>query len=457
MNVIFIQSRATKAGAQHALKRLISSELMRKHTVVVITSERGWLTEELEKFNHVKIIVEKFPSSRSLSAKLFKNRLWARKIINRLNNLNIYPHIIHANEYIENLFVYELSKYYKDCKSAVFLRSDLMTKKDFYKYKCNKNDIKIAVSDELKNKIGLYYEGIVNVVYDFLYEEEFFPPKKRSLYFPKKLLVIGNPHPNKGWDIAIESLNMFNKKYPNIINEIYFTGVPKNENYYKSIDGVKYIFKKYDILSIKAREFDLVISPSKYDRKKEREKFGIKENQIAIGILAVLRQFKRHDLFLKMAKEISKKYPKTIFLIAGDGPQKENIKKMIKELGLENKVKMIAHTKEPEKFLASIDILVLTSDSKEGVPQSVIQGLMMEKCVIASDVGSVKDLYDGKNFILIKPNDLNDLVKAVEKVIENKELRDKYSKNARKFVVENFSKNKMANKILKIYKNLLKV
>jgi hypothetical protein len=39
---------------------------MRKHTVVVITSERGWLTEELEKFNHVNIIVEKFPSSRSL-------------------------------------------------------------------------------------------------------------------------------------------------------------------------------------------------------------------------------------------------------------------------------------------------------------------------------------------------------------------------------------------------------
>lgn len=280
MNVIFIQSRATKAGAQHALKRLISSELMRKHTVVVITSERGWLTEGLEKFNHVKIIVEKFPSSRSLSAKLFKNRLWARKIINRLNNLNIYPHIIHANEYIENLFVYELSKYYKDCKSAVFLRSDLMTKKDFYKYKCNKNDIKIAVSDELKNKIGLYYEGIVNVVYDFLYEEEFFPPKKRSLYFPKKLLVIGNPHPNKGWDIAIESLNMFNKKYPNIINEIYFTGVPKNENYYKSIDGVKYIFKKYDILSIKAREFDLVISPSKY------ESFGLANIEIlAAGVM----------------------------------------------------------------------------------------------------------------------------------------------------------------------------
>lgn len=198
-----------------------------------------------------------------------------------------------------------------------------------------------------------------------------------------------------------------------------------------------------------------IFNPIKYNRKIEREKFGIKEDQIAIGILAVLRKFKRHDIFLKMVKEIEKKYPEVIFLIAGDGPQKENIKKMIKEFNLEKKIKMIGHTNEPEKFLSAIDILVLTSDSKEGVPQSVIQGLMMGKCVIASDVGSVKDLYNGKNFILVKPQDVNSLVKAVENVIINKELRDKYSKNAREFVVRNFSKKIMAEKILNVYKKVL--
>jgi glycosyltransferase involved in cell wall biosynthesis len=248
--------------------------------------------------------------------------------------------------------------------------------------------------------------------------------------------------------------NPINPSRFNFINEladfIITTGESVREDMIKNNR-----IKPQKIISIPTGVDEKIFDPSKYDRKKEREKFGIKENQIAIGILAVLRQFKRHDLFLKMAKEISKKYPKTIFLIAGDGPQKENIKKMIKEFNLEKKIKMIGHTKEPEKFLASIDILVLTSDSKEGVPQSVIQGLMMEKCVIASDVGSVKDLYNGKNFILVKPNDVNDFIKAIEKVIKDIELREKYSKNAREFVVKNFSKGKMAEKILRIYKQIL--
>jgi glycosyltransferase involved in cell wall biosynthesis len=280
MNIIFIQNRPTKAGAQHALKRLVTSDLMKKHKIVIITSEKGWLTNELKKFEHIKIIIEKFPSSRSLTAKIFKNKFWAKKIVNKLNNLNIYPHIIQANEYIENLLAYELSKYYKDCKSAVFFRSALMTKRDFYKYKCDKSNIKIAVSDELKNRITLYYKGIINVVYDFLYDKEFFPPKKRSLFFPKRILIIGNPHPNKGWNIALEALEMFNKKYPNVIKELYFTGIPKDKENFKSINNIKYIFKKYDNLSVKARKFDLVISPSKY------ESFGLANVEtLAAGVI----------------------------------------------------------------------------------------------------------------------------------------------------------------------------
>ena len=46
---------------------------------------------------------------------------------------------------------------------------------------------------------------------------------------------------------------------------------------------------------------------------------------IAIGIVAVLRRFKRHDLFLRMARTLIDQYSgkNFIFLIAGDGPQKK--------------------------------------------------------------------------------------------------------------------------------------
>ncbi len=209
------------------------------------------------------------------------------------------------------------------------------------------------------------------------------------------------------------------------------------------------------IASIPTGIDESIFDPDKFDKEKNREFFGIKKDQIAIGILAVLRGFKRHDLFLEMAKEISKKYPQTVFLIAGDGPRRDSIKKMVKEMGLEERVKMLGHVNEPAKFLSALDIFTLTSDSNEGVPQSVMQALMMKLPVIATDVGSTKDLWHNDNFMLIEPKNIKSLVQNVEKLIQNPQLRENYGENARNFVVKNFSKKVMTDKIIDIYQNLL--
>ena len=67
------------------------------------------------------------------------------------------------------------------------------------------------------------------------------------------------------------------------------------------------------------------LNPDKYDIAECRKRFDLRDDEIAIGILAVLRQFKRHDLFLEMAKALIGKYPdkKLVFIIAGDGPHKK--------------------------------------------------------------------------------------------------------------------------------------
>ena len=86
---------------------------------------------------------------------------------------------------------------------------------------------------------------------------------------------------------------------------------------------------------------------------KGTKKLTINDSEIAIGILAVLRQFKRHDLFLKMAKSLIKKYPskRLVFIIAGNGPQKENIEKIVNDLNLAENVKMVGHINNVPEFL----------------------------------------------------------------------------------------------------------
>lgn len=194
-----------------------------------------------------------------------------------------------------------------------------------------------------------------------------------------------------------------------------------------------------------------------FDRQNCRALFGFQKSQIVIGIVAVLRRFKRHDRFLKMARYVIDSNPdKNIrFVLAGDGPQRENLTRMIKELHLQKHVLMLGHVSKIPELLSALDIFVLTSDSGEGVPQSVMQALLMQTPVISTDSGSTKDLYDENgNFIIIDNNNQQLLNEACNRLINNERLRISLSDNSREYVLENFSKGVMVKKILKVYNTL---
>jgi glycosyltransferase involved in cell wall biosynthesis len=210
--------------------------------------------------------------------------------------------------------------------------------------------------------------------------------------------------------------------------------------------------KKDKILSVPTGIESRIFDPSKYNLNDCRANFNFKEDEIIIGILAVLRKFKRHDLFLDSAKALIEKYPKKklIFVIAGDGPQKDNIKKIINTLNLQSNVKMLGHINNVPEFLRAIDILVLSSDSKEGVPQSVMQGLFMNKPVVATNCGSTKDLYFKKNFQLVNPGDSSALVEGISNYIDNN-----HEVFSREHMINHYSSSVMTRSIIHIYKKIL--
>lgn len=243
--------------------------------------------------------------------------------------------------------------------------------------------------------------------------------------------------------------NIINSSRFNFINEladyIFTTGESVRDNMIKCnrINPNK-------ILSIPTGIDDELFNPVKYSYFSSRKFYGFQDDEIVIGIVAVLRMFKRHDLFLKSAKElmIKSKDKKLKFVIAGDGPQRIELEKLVDILGIKDNVCFLGHINDVAKLLSAIDIFVLSSDSKEGVPQSVMQALLMNKKVIATNVGSTNDLYEDNNFRLIKPNNIEDIVNGIEESF----LED--NKNTRDFIIEKFSKKVMVKKILNVYNKL---
>jgi len=200
-----------------------------------------------------------------------------------------------------------------------------------------------------------------------------------------------------------------------------------------------------------------IYDSNNFNRQTCRKLFQFKEDQIVIGIIAVLRLFKRHDRFLNMVHYVIDNNPnKNIhFVMAGDGPQRENLINMINDLGLQNHISMLGYVSNVPELLQALDVFVLTSDSGEGVPQSVMQALLMNTAVVSTSAGSTRDLHCNDNFILIDKDSQDELNEACNNLINNQELRQKYAKNSRSYVLDNFSKVKMTKKIMKVYLKLV--
>ncbi len=237
----------------------------------------------------------------------------------------------------------------------------------------------------------------------------------------------------------------------NFINELADYIITSGESV--RTDMIKYNrIQPHKIQSIPTGIDSSIFNPDKYDIATCRKQFNLCDNEIAIGILAVLRQFKRHDLFLEMAKALIEKYPdkKLVFFIAGDGPKKNSINKIINDLNLTPHVKFLGHINKVSEFLSALDILVLSSDSKEGVSQSVMQALFMGKAVVATNSGSTNDLFNDNNFQLVGTDSGVELVKGVSYYIDN----DKIKRNG-VLIDEKFSLKFMSRRIVEIYNHLL--
>lgn len=211
------------------------------------------------------------------------------------------------------------------------------------------------------------------------------------------------------------------------------------------------------IISIPTGIDDDIYDPLKYEKLNARQFFNLEKDCILIGIIAVLRAFKRHDRFINIAKKIIENNPnkKIKFVIAGDGPRREKIEQQIKDEKLNFEILMLGHISDVPKLLSSLDIFVLTSDSKEGVPQSVMQAMLMNKAVVSTNAGSTDDLLNNDNFLLIDRNSEEKIFESCNLLVKDEGLRIKYASKSRHYVSKYFSKKVMTKKIIDIYKGLL--
>lgn len=197
--------------------------------------------------------------------------------------------------------------------------------------------------------------------------------------------------------------------------------------------------------------------PGKVNGKKVREEFNIKSEEIVIGMLARFSPGKGHEEFLWSAKELSKEYGNLKFLIVGEPSRGEveygdEIKQLAQNYDLNNLIFSGFRADTPE-VLAAMDIFAFPSHS-EAFGIALVEAMAMEKPSVCSGAEGILDIaIDGETSYLFENKNADDLKAKLKLLIDSEETRNRFGKNARKRVIENFDIESVTDKVLKIYQD----
>lgn len=147
-------------------------------------------------------------------------------------------------------------------------------------------------------------------------------------------------------------------------------------------------------------------------------------------ILAVgrLHRQKGFDLLLKAYSLANINW---MLFICGDGPEKDTLHMITKELNLEKKVSFLGDVKDVEGYYAVSEIFVLSS-RYEGMPNALLEAMSYSCACISFDCpsGPRDIIVNNENGVIIEAENVNQLAKSIKTLTEEDELRHKLSTNA---------------------------
>jgi glycosyltransferase involved in cell wall biosynthesis len=186
-----------------------------------------------------------------------------------------------------------------------------------------------------------------------------------------------------------------------------------------------------------------------------RTRLDINAGRTIIGTIGRIVSVKGYDYLLKGAGKVIEKKDKVIFLIVGDGPLLEKMKKLSNELGIEEYVRFAGFSDHPRDMLRLFDIFIMTS-FHEGIPMVLLEAMSMSKPIIATNVGGIPEIIkNGRNGVLIPARDSEAISAACLYLLNDDVYRGQLAHNAYDDVQKKHSLSIMKTETAKLYRELL--
>jgi glycosyltransferase involved in cell wall biosynthesis len=186
-----------------------------------------------------------------------------------------------------------------------------------------------------------------------------------------------------------------------------------------------------------------------------RKQLNIPPDFILVGNTSAIAKHKDYFTFIKTCDWLINKGFKSKFIIIGEGPEEENIRHYITEKKMDQHIFMIGFRNDIPAILPELDIFLMTSIT-EGLGTSILDAFAARVPVVATRAGGIPEMVkDGTTGLLADPGDYTKLGENIMKLSKDPELRKKLTDNAYQLLLNDFTKEIMAKKVLNQYMEIL--
>jgi teichuronic acid biosynthesis glycosyltransferase TuaC len=184
------------------------------------------------------------------------------------------------------------------------------------------------------------------------------------------------------------------------------------------------------------------------------EKYEGKKVLLTVGWL---HKQKAHEYVIRALRDSIQRIPNLVYLIVGDGPEEDRLKRLVDQLRLNDYVEFCGR-KDHEtamQYMSICDLFVMPSWD-EGFGVVYLEAMAHGKPVIACRGEGIEDvIVDGKTGLLVKPKDLESLKESMIRLLANRRLAEDMGQRGKRVVLSDFTWEKSVQKLMGIYREVL--
>ena len=189
-----------------------------------------------------------------------------------------------------------------------------------------------------------------------------------------------------------------------------------------------------------------------------REKFGIPEDALVIGMVGRVNAWKGQGNFLEAVTPILEHNPNSVAFLAGSAFageewRVEELESKISKSSVASQIKRIEYYEHTTELYNMFDIFVLPSTNPDPLPTVVLEAMACGKPVVGYRHGGVCEMVkEGVNGLLATPNQPAELSKAIQELVEKTDKREQFGKASVNRQKELFSLQSYIRNFSELYK-----